>query len=201
VSSREGGLSLTFDDGPDPVWTPVVLQALARLGARATFFVMAPRALQRPDLVAAIREGGHAVELHCWSHVRHSRHSRREIEADADHALRALGTLGVTPTLWRTPWGDTAPRTGEVAAERGLGLAGWTADTHDWRGDTAERMLDAIRHDLADDAVVLMHDGLGPGARRWDCLQTVRLLGPLCDLARARGWALDAAPRPAGSPA
>lgn len=200
MSDRDGGLTLTFDDGPDPTWTPVVLRALEGLGARATFFVVTPRALARPDLVSAIRAGGHAVELHCWDHVRHSRRTRREVEADADRSLRGLAALGVTPGLWRTPWGDTAPWTHEVAAERGLRLAGWTADTHDWRGDTAERMLDAIRDDLAPGAVVLMHDGLGPGARRSDCLETVRLLGPLCDLARRRGW-LDAGARPARSAA
>lgn len=196
VAPPEPALALTFDDGPDPMWTPVLLRELARLGARASFFVIAPRAVAWPDLVRAIRAGGHSVELHCWDHVRHSLRQRAEIEADADRSLDALARLGVAPGLWRTPWGDTAAWSAEVASARGLSLAGWTADSHDWRGDCAEGMLDAIRGDLAPGGAVLMHDGLGPGARRSDCLQTVRLLGPLCGLARARGWALAAMPSP-----
>lgn len=180
-------VALTFDDGPDAVWTPIVLRRLARLGVRATFFVVAPRALRLPHVVRAMRDEGHAVELHCWDHVRHSHRTRRDVERDADRALAALAGLGVSPSRWRTPWGDTAPWTADVAAARGLALTGWTADTHDWRGDTAERMLEAVRPGLLAGAVVLMHDGIGPGATRADCLQTVRLLEPLCAAARAAG--------------
>ncbi len=174
-----------------------MLRELARLGAHATFFVIAPRALAFPEVVRAIRAGGHAVELHCWTHRRHTARERHAVEDDTDRALEALGGLGIAPTLWRTPWGDEAGWTGEVAAARGLRLVGWTADTHDWRGDSAEQMLAAVEADLEAGGSVLMHDGLGPGARRADCLQTLRLLDPLCRVARARGWSLEAMTGPA----
>lgn len=180
-------VALTFDDGPDATWTPIILRELDRLGARATFFVMGPLARDNPGLLRAIGGRGHAVGLHCWRHVRHSECSRQEVEDDTDRALEELASLGVHPARWRTPWGDTAPWSSEVAAERGLTLTGWTADTHDWRGDPAERMMAAIASDLRAGAVVLMHDGLGPGARRRDCLQTLRLLAPLCAHIRALG--------------
>lgn len=182
---------MTFDDGPDAAWTAIVLGELARLGARATFFVVAPRALANPGLVGAMRAGGHGVELHCWSHERHSRSDRGRVERETDRALAALAALGVRPRLWRTPWGDHAPWTAAVAADRGLELVTWTADTHDWRGDRAEEMLAAVRADLTPGGSVLMHDGLGPGARRADCLQTVRLLAPLCRAARERGRRIE----------
>lgn len=185
-------VALTFDDGPDATWTPIVLRELDRLGARATFFVIGPLALEHPHLVRAVGDRGHAVGLHCWRHVRHTACSRREVEEDTDRALDALSSLGIRPTRWRTPWGDTAPWSEEVAAERGLALTGWTADSHDWRGDPAERMMDAVRPAVRAGAIVLMHDGLGPGARRHDCLQTMRLLSPLCG--RIRELCLDTAP-------
>ena len=192
--TREPVLSLTFDDGPDPAWTPIVLRRLARLDARATFFVIAPLAQAHRGLVRSMRGEGHAVELHCWTHERHSRSPRRVVEDELDRSLSALATMDVTPTRWRTPWGDHAPWTEQVAATRALTLTGWSADTRDWRGDSAEQMLDAIRDDLRPGGVVLMHDGIGPGARRADCLQTLRLLTPLCRLARERGLALEAMP-------
>jgi peptidoglycan-N-acetylglucosamine deacetylase len=192
-------LSLTFDDGPDPVWTPAVLAELARCGARATFFVVVPRAARRPGLVRRMLAEGHGVELHCWSHERHTRCVRRRVEDETDRALATLAGMGVRPRLWRTPWGDRAPWTGEVARARGLTPVGWTADTHDWRGDAAPAMLAAVRPALGPGGSVLMHDGLGPGALRADCRETVRLVGPLCRLARDRGWRVG--PMPAPGPA
>ena len=88
--------------------------------------------------------------------------ARAELEAQTDRALGALAGLGIAPTRWRTPWGDRAPWTGEVAAERGLALVGWTADTHDWRGDDPGGDARPLAEDLAAGDVVLMHDGVGP---------------------------------------
>ena len=192
------GVTLTFDDGPDASWTPRILRELADAGAAATFFVIAPRARAHPELVEAILAGGHEVGLHCWEHVRHSRSTRAGVEADTDRALDALAGLGVRPRRWRAPWGDTAPWSAAVAAAHGLSLEGWTADTHDWRGDDAGSMLAATASQLTPAGTVLMHDGIGPGATRGDCLQTVRLIAPLCAEVRRRGWAVAGAPAGAG---
>lgn len=180
-----GTVSLTFDDGPDAMWTPIILRELERLDVRATFFVIVPFALAHEQVIRAMRDQGHGVQLHCWHHERHSRSARETVERETDRALEELAAIGVRPTRWRTPWGVTAPWTAEVAAARGLSLTGWTADSHDWRGDPAEVMMDLLREALGAGGVVLMHDGMGPGARRADCLQTMRLLAPLCGWARA----------------
>ena len=117
------GASLTSDDGPDPVWTPRVLDALRRVSAPATFFVVAPLALEHPGMVSAILEAGHTVEFHCTEHVRHTHLSRREVEADTREGLRALWSLDVEPRFWRPPWGILAPWTEQVAEDFGLRLA------------------------------------------------------------------------------
>ena len=171
---RARSLALTFDDGPDPVWTPRLLDLLARLDARATFFVVAPRAVAHPDLVARIIAEGHSIGLHCGEHVRHA---AREIGWCREDTSRALVQLkhaaGVVPKLWRTPWGDRAPWTRRVADEYGLRLTGWSVDTHDWRGDNAFQMFRAVADELEPGAVVLAHDGVGPGARRADARETL----------------------------
>ena len=166
-------LALTFDDGPDPVHTPRLLDLLAQAGATATFFPIAPRAAAQREIVARLRDEGHAVGLHCDAHVRHRSRDRAWCERDTDLALTRLRELRVRPTLWRTPWGELAPWTQQVAGQRGLRLVGWDVDTHDWRGDTSAEMFAATRSSLVPGAVVLAHDGLGPGARRATVGETI----------------------------
>jgi peptidoglycan/xylan/chitin deacetylase (PgdA/CDA1 family) len=84
-------VALTFDDGPEPIWTPLVLDALASVEARATFFVVAPRAARYASLIFSMRKRGHEVAFHCVEHVRHDAMTRREIEIDVDSGLMALG--------------------------------------------------------------------------------------------------------------
>jgi hypothetical protein len=181
--------TLTFDDGPDATWTPRVLNALEAAGARATFFVLTERAAAQPALVERMRAAGHEVQLHGDAHLRHPDHDRETVLRDTETALERLRALGLQPTLWRLPWGRPAPWTAALAREYGLQIVAWDADTHDWRGDDAGTMLAAVMPQLSDGCVVLAHDGLGPGARRAGCAQTVDLIGPLVAEARDRGLA------------
>lgn len=180
-------VALTFDDGPHSLWTPAVLDALDEAEARATFFVVAPLARRWPALIHRMRESGHEVAFHCTEHVRHDALTAEEIEEDTRSGLRTLNDLGETPIHWRTPWGLVNSTTKEVARAHGLRLAGWTADTGDWRGDPAAEMLARVDPGVSPGAVVLMHDGLGTGAARTGCAETVRLVRPVIALARSRG--------------
>ncbi len=187
-----GALAMTFDDGPDERWTAVLLEALARHAATATFFVLGPRAEAQPQLIRRMLDHGHSVGLHCEAHVRHSHRDRAWVEADTERALTRLRRIGVVPSLWRTPWGDTAPWTAAVAQRHGLRVVRWTVDTHDWRGDSAPAMFAATRDGLVPGAVVLAHDGIGPGARRRDAAETVRYLDLVARHAARRGLRLEA---------
>ena len=184
-------LALTFDDGPDPRWTERLLDVLADAGAGATFFPIATRATAYPDLIDRIASGGHQIGLHCHEHVRHSDRSIEWCRRDTERALDLLGSVGVRPPmLWRTPWGDTAPWSADVAHENQLKIIGWTVDTHDWRGDTAQRMLRVTKDELRDGAIVLAHDGIGPGARRADARETIEYVSLVAEHAAAAGLEL-----------
>ncbi len=187
-----GKVALTFDDGPDAHWTPAVIDALARVDVRATFFVVAPLAARYPDIVRRARDEGHEVAFHCTEHVRQDRLTRQEIEADLTTGLKTLDSLGVRTRYWRVPWGLVTPATEAVARSRNLRVVGWTLDTKDWRGDVVSEMLDRVGPRLEPGAVVLMHDALGPGARRSGCAETVALLESLVSEIRQRG--LEPAP-------
>jgi peptidoglycan-N-acetylglucosamine deacetylase len=182
---HSGAISLTFDDGPDELWTVRVLAELRRLDIRATFFLMGERVQATPWLARAIAQDGHEIGLHCHRHIRHIDLGEPEIEADTLAALATFADIGITPTRWRTPWGMQTPASVRVAERHGLNLVHWTIDTHDWRGDTSEEMLVRVKEGLEDGAIVLMHDALGPGATRTGCEQTLALLEPLHATAQA----------------
>lgn len=170
-------ICLTFDDGPDPVWTPRMLTALRRRAARATFFVQARRAVEHRDLIEAMLDAGHEVGFHCLDHVRHSQRTIEGVESDLTVGLEMLSRVGVEPRAWRAPWGVETDATRLLAGERDLQLWGWNVDTHDWRGDDVRRMFGALEAQggLRGGDVILMHDALGPGALRNECAQTAAL--------------------------
>ena len=186
--TEKPNISLTFDDGPDPVWTPRVLDALSEADVRATFFVVAPAVRRWPHLITQMLREGHSVEFHCTDHIRHTERTREELESDTHEGVRGLVSLGVHPRMWRPPWGVVAPWTETVSQTYGLQITLWTIDPHDWRGDSADEMYEFIEPRLADGATILLHDGLGPGAQRSGCEETVDLIEPLVRRANQLGY-------------
>ncbi len=185
-------VSLTFDDGPDPLWTLRVLRELDRSATSATFFMLGARIEAAPRVVQAALAAGADVQLHGHRHLRHDERDEEEIERDTATALAAFARIGVRPLRWRAPWGIVTPATERVAARHGLELVGWTIDTHDWRGDAAGEMLARAKPALTPDAIVLMHDALGPGALRAGAQNTLELIAPLVGAARERGLSVGA---------
>lgn len=178
--------SLTFDDGPDPAWTPRVLDCLGHEQVRATFFVMAGRASSHTKLIERMLAEGHEAELHCVRHVRHSELDEQALRRDTEEGLRALRELGVNPQRWRAPYGVVTEASRRVADAHQLELVGWSADTEDWRGDCAAEMHARVAEQIEPGAIVLLHDGIGPGARRLDCRATLELIPRLLETIRRR---------------
>jgi peptidoglycan/xylan/chitin deacetylase (PgdA/CDA1 family) len=195
MSADAAGVALTFDDGPDPEWTPRVLDELRRLDAPATFFVLGARARRQRRLLRRMRREGHEVALHGNQHLRHDEHAPAAIESDVREALAIVGRRRVR--LWRPPHGIAVAASAEIARKHGLELVHWTADTQDWQeGQSTEAMLARVEPLLVPGAVVLMHDAVGPGSRRASPAPTLALLEPLVDAIRARGLTTTLVERP-----
>src|SRR4051812_30013293 len=159
----------------------MVLEALARVRAHATFFVLGERVEREPGLLARVVDAGHDVQVHGFGHPRHPEHARAVIETDLERALAALAAHGIAPALWRLPYGEPAEFSQAIAESHGLTIVRWTLDSHDWRGDDADTMLAALEPELRAQAIVLLHDGAS-GAR-----QTPALIEPLVHAIRAKG--------------
>ena len=159
---------LTFDDGPHPVYTPQILEILARHNARATFFVLGSLAEKYPVLIERIVAEGHTVANHTWIHEDLSALPKELFDQTVGRTQEILGEHA-TPCL-RPPYGSTDAFTRDWAASHGLALTMWTVDTHDWRKPGAATIADLIVAGATDGAIVSLHDGGG------DRSQTVQAL-------------------------
>jgi peptidoglycan/xylan/chitin deacetylase (PgdA/CDA1 family) len=186
------GVALTFDDGPDPLWTPRVLDVLAEHRAVATFFVIGRKAEAHPDLVRDILRAGHSVGLHSYNHDRlFALRSERRVREDLERAIAVLeGIAGRRPVLFRPPIGHTNPVIARVADGLDLSVVGWSIGARD--GVAGVRPADVVarvRRDLRDGAIVLLHDSPERGDRE---PAAVRALPAILDAIGAAGLEVQA---------
>ncbi len=157
------GVALTFDDGPDPAVTPLVLDLLAQAGATASFFCIGTRAAAHPGLVRAIAAAGHSVENHSLTHpasfsLRLPPGLRRQVEG-AQAILTPLA--GRPPRFFRAPAGFRSPLLDAVLARAGLRHAAWTRRGYDTICRDPAVVLRRLLRGLAAGDILLLHDGNG----------------------------------------
>ncbi|MFE2431717.1 polysaccharide deacetylase family protein [Streptomyces sp. NPDC059373] len=186
VAGGGRSVALTFDDGPDPRWTPQILALLAQHHAKATFCEIGPNAQANPDLVKKITAAGDRLCDHSVHHDEaqsHKSFSYNEHEiVDAQHEIGAAAGTGAKLWYYRAPGGDFSPAIRGIAADHGLRPLGWSVDSEDWKRPGVNVILNNINAELKPGAIVLMHDGGG------DRSQTVEALGTLLDRLDAAGY-------------
>lgn len=189
LPTREPVVALTFDDGPDPVFTPRILEVLARHGARATFFVLGSRAEQHPALVRRIRDAGHTVGTHTQNHrLRFHFGSPGHVQSEIEGAVRTVERiLGRRPGWFRPPQGLRTPcfaagwrRTSKLVCVT------WSARALDSRPTSAPAIVARLVPRLAPGAILTLHDGTGLGGGR-DRTPTIAALEQLLVECRQRG--------------
>jgi peptidoglycan/xylan/chitin deacetylase (PgdA/CDA1 family) len=153
-------VALTFDDGPHPEWTPRVLDALARHGARATFFVVGARAELHPDIVRRIAAEGHAVGHHSWSHSEPATTPARLLLSENRRTREFLEDLLERPArLFRPPHGKLTPVKLIGAWAQGNVLVLWNRDPKDYQLTDASALRSWVTtQPLSAGDIVLLHD-------------------------------------------
>lgn len=197
ASTEEGGVVyLTFDDGPHPMYTPMILDILERYGARGTFFPLGRRLEERWEIehVQDLLNRGHAVGNHSWDHPRLTELKRVEIRAELNQASVTIEErTGYRPRCFRAPYGEVDTVVLEVGESLGMEHVGWDADPQEWRSPSVAKAFGHIRDRLHDGLVVLMHD------RKW---MTLPILAEVLRELPADQWRFEALPQcePGGNP-
>jgi peptidoglycan-N-acetylglucosamine deacetylase len=153
-------MALTFDDGPNPVATPRLLDLLARHEAKATFFVIGRHVRAVPELAKEIAARGHAIGNHTESHPSLALLSGARISEELDRCDEAIRqNVGMTPRWMRPPYGFRTPLLNGIVTRRGnAGVAMWSAAAKDWKPQAVQPVIQRLRHARGGD-IVLLHDG------------------------------------------
>lgn len=157
---RPDHVALTFDDGPDPTSTPLILDALATFGWRATFFCLGSQARRCPQLVGEIVARGHEIGVHGDSHRSQLLRTPPAVVRDVRRARALLEDLsGQTLRWFRPPYGGVSSSSIVAARRTGLRMVLWTTWGLDWKAEATSRTIAAdIRRTYVPGATVLLHD-------------------------------------------
>ncbi|MGQ4388445.1 polysaccharide deacetylase family protein [Streptomyces sp. SAS_270] len=171
MSGRGRTMVLTFDDGPDPRYTPEILSTLREYDVRAMFFVCGEMAVDNKDLLREMSDDGHIVGNHTWTHPLLTRLTRSAIRSEIERTSEVIEDAYGEPPVWfRAPYGAWNRATFQIGAELGMEPLAWTVDTLDWTTPGARTIVNRVEGGAAPGVVVLSHDAGG------DRSQSVRAL-------------------------
>ncbi|MBE3557376.1 MAG: polysaccharide deacetylase family protein [Firmicutes bacterium] len=180
-------VALTFDDGPDPRYTPLLLDLLHEKQVPATFFLVSRRAQEQRVLVQRMMHEGHAIGCHSETH-RHAwllgpRATYRQVIDAGDHLQQIAGR---PIRYFRPPWGMFNARTYRLARHRYEHVVLWNVEVRDWaERRTAEAIAQDLLRQVTDGAIVDLHDA---GGAEEAPLRTIRALSEVLDTLRAEGY-------------
>jgi len=186
-------VAITFDDGPDPQWTPKILDILKQYNVKATFFTIGLEAEKYPGLLKRIYREGHEIGNHTFTHPDISNISERYARVELNLTERLLAAkLGIKPVLFRPPYSvdqepDTADQVRPLELTQSMGYitVGDKIDPDDWREDprpSAEQTTQAVMDQLGRGSIILLHDG---GGNR---VNTVKALPMIIEGLHSRGY-------------
>ncbi|WP_037855098.1 polysaccharide deacetylase family protein [Streptomyces sp. NRRL S-340] len=177
-SSDKGarGVNITIDDGPDPTWTPKVLEVLRENGVKATFCMVGTQAKAHPDMVKAVLAAGHRLCDHTVSHDTAMDHKSQAYQSqqilDAEKMITEASG-GVRPMYYRAPGGAFTPYSRQLAASRGMRPLGWNVDTKDFERPGTAAIVATVKQEIHNGPTVLFHDAGGDRTQTVDALREI----------------------------
>ncbi|QCS53448.1 polysaccharide deacetylase family protein [Priestia flexa] len=184
-TSEEKIIALTFDDGPDPTYTPLILDLLKEYNAKATFFVLGDRVTQYPTIAKREVKEGHELANHTYSHLEVRGKDTVKIEGEIEKADDKIQQItGIKPYLFRPPTGYYDDKVVKAAKNQQytVVLWSWHQDTFDWRNPGVDKIVHQVLKNASSGNIVLFHDTGG------DRTQTVQALKQILPELKEKGY-------------
>jgi len=167
-------IALTIDDGPSPVYTPQVLQLLARYGITATFSMVGLQVRANPALAREVAQAGHLIANHTWSHLDLTKVSASTVSQQMSRGTDAIqSATGRRPDLFRAPYGAWSSYVLAQCADAGQTPLGWSVDPRDWSRPGTSSIIANIMRNTRAGSIILEHDGGGNRSQTVAALKTV----------------------------
>jgi peptidoglycan/xylan/chitin deacetylase (PgdA/CDA1 family) len=176
ITTGTNDIALTFDDGPDPTWTPQVLALLSRYQVKATFCLVGQNAREFPQLVRAIVAGGHTLCNHSWDHDEYlAQRSTSYIRANMQRATDAIHAAapGAKISYYRQPGGMWSSTIVGIAKQLGMSSLHWAVDPQDWLRPAAGSIVTTVTGATRRGSIVLMHDAGGDRSHTVSALRSI----------------------------
>jgi len=188
LPTEDKKVALTFDDGPNPDATPRILDTLAELGVKATFFILGRHAERWPELVHRTVREGHQIGNHGYFHRKLHFKSPRYVRRDMLLGMRAIRRAGAaSPAFFRAPHGFRNPWVSAIAGSLGERTIGWSLGVWDSDLPGVKAIVDRTVNGVKPGSIVLLHDGDGYNADG-DRTQTAASLPGIITGLRERGY-------------
>ena len=174
VITEEKLVALTFDDGPHPRYTPMILELLAQYGAKATFFVIGKNMELYGDVTRRAAREGHEIGNHTYAHPAISKITDLEFECEIlrNEALIEEYT-GSPPTIFRPPEGYFSPTVERIVRKNGSTVILWNVDTEDWAGCPSDEIVRNVMANTVPGSIILFHDYVGSKSTTIDALKEI----------------------------
>ncbi len=177
-----GSVALTFDDGPS-TFTPQILNVLQHSGTRATFFEIGQQVQASPNLTQEVYQAGDVIGNHSWSHPNLTLLTPSQVQGQLSRTSAAIQqATGVSPTLFRPPYGATNATVNATAEQLGLRPVLWNVDSLDWERPGVNAIVRNVLSTTSNGSIVVMHDGGG------DRSETVQALPQIIANLQQRGF-------------
>ncbi len=160
VPDKPKTLFLTFDDGPDPVYTPKILEILDHHRIQASFFLVGQQVEQHPEILHRLKLGSHTVGLHTYSHQSIRSLDKTQLATEIEQNQNAIHeVLGQRPNLLRPPRGEISLSSLHHAMRLGLKVVHYTITSNDWKLESPEAILNQIyRNPISGGDIISFHD-------------------------------------------
>ncbi|KXH82082.1 hypothetical protein AU377_05555 [Sporosarcina sp. HYO08] len=184
VNTTAKKIALTFDDGPDSLITPQILDVLKAKGVPATFFVVGNQVSTFPQLAKRMVNEGHTIANHTWDHPELSKlYTSQVIEQITSTNKIIKNVTGVNAALFRPPYGDYTAADALIFERLGFKNILWSVDTIDWNGTSADEILKIVHRDKSPGGIVLQHN-----FQNQKLAGTIKALPQMIDQLRAEGY-------------
>jgi peptidoglycan/xylan/chitin deacetylase (PgdA/CDA1 family) len=188
IAGNRKVVALTFDDGPNPDATPLILDTLAEKGVPATFFVLGSHAERWPELVRRISQEGHQLGNHGYFHRKLQFKSPFYVSRDIRLGIRAIKRAGApAPRYFRAPHGFRSPWTTPIASSYGERTIGWSLGVWDSDRPGVDEIVRRTLEGVSPGSIVLLHDGDGYNPDG-DRMQTAAALPHIIDRLKEQGY-------------